>query len=178
VIFIVRATSQANATARALRLEVNAFSQQEQELRQKAAAVQQSLTPEQYQTLRATHELVDRKSFSWSRLFADLEAALPPNIKVTRISVREVTSKEGQTLAELDLAVLAKAPATVTTMIADMHKEGIFKGEMRSQNLQKGRGESGTEFELFVVYSPRASVPASDKETAALAASHPAGGAK
>jgi hypothetical protein len=40
-------------------------------------------------------------------------------------------------------------------MIADMDRDGIFRAELRAQNLQKGRGESGTEYELFVVYRPR-----------------------
>jgi hypothetical protein len=37
-----------------------------------------------------------------------------------------------------------------------MHQEGIFQAELRAQNLQKGRGESGTEYELYVVYRARA----------------------
>jgi hypothetical protein len=37
-------------------------------------------------------------------------------------------------------------------MITAWHKEGIFQPELRVQNLQKGRGESGTEYELYVIY--------------------------
>ena len=33
-----------------------------------------------------------------------------------------------------------------------MHQAGIFEAEIRNQNLQKGRGEAGTEYELFVIY--------------------------
>ena len=54
--------------------------------------------------------LVDRKRFSWSRLFADLESALPGNVRVTRISVRDVAARGEQTLAELDLTVVSKTP--------------------------------------------------------------------
>jgi hypothetical protein len=41
-------------------------------------------------------------------------------------------------------------------MISSMDRAGIFQAELRSQNLQKGRGESGTEYDLVVVYRPRA----------------------
>ena len=108
------------------------------------------------QTIAAAHVLVDRKRFSWSRLFADLESALPPNVRVTRISVRDVAARGEQTLAELDLAVVSKTPATITEMLGEMDRAGIFQAELRSQNLQKGRGESGTEYELYVIYRPRA----------------------
>jgi len=42
-------------------------------------------------------------------------------------------------------------------MISSMHQEGIFEAEIRNQNLQKGRGETGTEYELFVIYRSRSS---------------------
>jgi hypothetical protein len=59
-------------------------------------------------------------------------------------------------VAELELAVFAKTPTTITEMISSMDRAGVFHAELRSQNLQKGRGESGTEYELYVVYRPRA----------------------
>jgi Tfp pilus assembly protein PilN len=99
--------------------------------------------------------LVDRKRFSWSRLLADLESSLPENVKVSRITVRDVATESNQTIAQLDLAVFATSPSTISEMISSMHQEGIFQVELRSQNLQKGRGESGTEYELYVVYRSR-----------------------
>lgn len=176
LLFIARLTTQANSKASTIQLEINQLSQQEQALRQKATEVKGSLTPEQQQALSAAHGLVDRKRFSWSRLLADLEAALPGTVKVSRISVRDITTRGGQTVAELDLAVFAKAPATVTDMIAQMDRAGIFQAELRSQNLQKGRGEAGTEYELNVVYTPRAGAPSSS--AANVASIEPAGGNK
>ncbi len=85
-------------------------------------------------------------------MLADLETSLPNNVKVSRIAVREVTNQSGQTVAQLDLAVFTQNPATMSEMISAMHREGIFQVEVRNQNLQKGRGESGTEYELFVIY--------------------------
>lgn len=176
LIFIVRATGQANVNAYAIQSEINALRQQEHVLRKQAEAVKNSLTQEQIKTLSAAHELVDRKRFSWSRLFADLESALPNNVRVTRISVRDLAAQGDQMLAELDLTLAAKTPSAITSMIADMDRLGIFQAELRSQNLQKGRGETGTEFELFVVYRPRAAVPGTADESNNLASVEPTSG--
>jgi Tfp pilus assembly protein PilN len=159
LILIIRATNQARTEAEAVQTDVNDLSQKELALRKQAEAVRNSLTSEQLQTLEAAHTLVDRKHFSWSRLFADLESALPGSVRVKRIGVRGVATRNDQTLAELELTVAAKTPAAVTDLIADMDRIGIFQAELRSQNLQRGRGESGAEYELYVVYRPRAGSP-------------------
>ena len=156
LVFIVRSTSRTNTLAAAVQKDINTLKQQEIEGRQKVQAIKNSLTTDQLQTLGAAHTLVDRKHFSWSRLFADLELALPGTVRVKRIAVRGVTTQGNATLAELELAVVAKSPSAVTEMIGDMDRAGIFHAELRAQNLQRGRGESGTEYELSVIYRPRA----------------------
>src|SRR6185436_15228669 len=87
-----------------------------------------------------------------------LEGALPDNVRVSRIAVRGVSIQGGQTVADLDLAVFSKNPSTVVDMIKLMDHDGVFHANLVSQNLQKGRGEGGTEYELSVVYRPRAGV--------------------
>ena len=163
LIVIVRWTGQARGQANMVQTDINALNQREQSLKSRAADVKNSLTPTQLQTLDAAHVLVDRKRFSWSRLFADLESALPENVRVTRISVRDVAARGDRMLAELDLNVVSKSPTTITDMIAEMDRAGIFQAEVRSQNLQKGRGEVGTEYELYVVYQPRAAATGDNK---------------
>ncbi|MDQ3668286.1 MAG: hypothetical protein M3410_17275 [Acidobacteriota bacterium] len=169
-VFIIRATAQANAQSKAVQSDINKLNQQAQAYQKQAEAVRTALTTEQLKTLTAAHELVDRKRFSWSRLLADLEAALPGSVRVTRISVRDVATRGDLTLAELGLAVVSRAPSTITEMIAEMDRAGIFQAELRSQNLQKGRGESGTEYELSVIYRPPAGSASSDDDPDALAA--------
>ncbi len=155
LVLVVRLTSDANRQAAIAQTEINGLKQSEQELVQSAELVKNSLTPDQQKALPAAHELVNRKAFSWSRLLADLEASLPGNVRVSRIAVRDVITDSNQTIAELDLAVFAKSPTTITEMISSMHRAGIFQPELRAQNLQKGRGESGTEYELYVIYRSR-----------------------
>ena len=178
----MRWTGQAKAQADVVQADINVLNQQEQGLKAEAVAVKNSLTQEQLQTLAAAHVLVDRKRFSWSRLFADLESALPGTVRVTRISVRDVAARGEQTLAELDLNVVSKNPSTITDMIGEMDRVGIFQAELRAQNLQKGRGESGTEYELYVIYRPRAGASTADKTqdlaSAESATAAPTGGEK
>ncbi|MDQ3173562.1 MAG: PilN domain-containing protein [Acidobacteriota bacterium] len=169
-VLIIRATAQANAQSKAVQSDINNLNEQAQAFQKRAEDVRIALTAEQLKTLVAAHDLVDRKRFSWSRLLADLESALPGSVRVTRISVRDVATRGEQTLAELDLTVVSRTPSTITEMIADMDRAGIFQAELRSQNLQKGRGESGTEYELSVLYRPRAGSASSDDKAALASA--------
>ena len=155
LILVVRLTTTANKEADRTQLEINALKQKEQALLEAAKSVKASYSGDQQQALPSAHQLVERKGFSWSGLLADLEAALPNNVKVSRISVQDVTKDGDQTVAQLDLAVFAKNAATINEMISSMHQQGIFQLELRNQNLQKGRGESGTEYEFFVIYRAR-----------------------
>ena len=155
LVIVVRLTSNANKEAAITQAEINQLKAREQGLMDTAKKVQNSFTPEQQIALPAAHELVDRKAFSWSRLLADLESSLPGSVRVSRIAVRDVTRQGNQTIAQLDLAVFTKNASTISEMITAMHQEGIFEAELRNQNLQKGRGEAGTEYELFVIYRAR-----------------------
>lgn len=160
LVVVVRLTTTTRNEARLVEAENNQLKQREHAQLDAAKQVQNEFTPDQQQALPAAHELVDRKAFSWSRLLADLEASLPSNVKVSRIAVRDVSRQGNQTIAQLDLAVFAKDPATISEMISAMHQEGIFLAEIRNQNLQKGRGEQGTEYELAVTYRAHSSYAA------------------
>ena len=157
LIFVMRLTTNARKEASALEAEIILLKQREHVGLDAAKQLQQELTVDQKQALPAAHALVDRKAFSWSRLLADLEASLPEKVKVTRISVREVNRQADQTIAQLDLSVFSQDPAVVNAMISSMHDEGVFLAEIRNQSLSKGRGENGTEYELFVIYRARSS---------------------
>jgi len=155
LVVVVRLTTTTTSEAKRVEAEINQLKQQEKTLLDATKLVKNSLTPDQQQALPAAHQLVDRKGFSWSRFLADLETSLPEKVKVTRIAVRDVNKQGDQTVAQLDLSVFARDAATINDMISSMHQEGIFEAEIRNQNLQKGRGEPGTEYELFVLYRSR-----------------------
>ena len=155
LIVVVQLTTSINREVAAKTAKVNKMKQEEQELMAKGEELKRQFTNEKQQALQSAHQLVDRKGFPWSRLFADLEEALPDNVRVSRIAVRDINRQGDQTVADLELVVFSKTSTSVLQMMSDMNKHGVFNAELRNQNLQKGRGEGGTEFELGVVYRPR-----------------------
>jgi hypothetical protein len=155
LLVVVRLTTVAKRQGDATQLELNNLRQQEQALMKTADEIKSLLSPEQQQAVPAAHQLVDRRKFLWSKLLVDLEASLPANVKVSRIAVRDVTTQGDQMVAELELGLFAKTPETISDMISSMYQEGIFQPDLRTQTLQKGRGESGTEYDFVVIYRPR-----------------------
>ncbi|HEY3105068.1 MAG TPA: hypothetical protein VGJ69_15915 [Pyrinomonadaceae bacterium] len=164
LLFIAKWTFNTNAQARTASRDVMDLRTQSEELKKRAEEIKKALTPEQQRTLKSAHTLVNRKQFSWSRLFADLEGALPREVRVTRIAVKEVRSDDDRTVANLELVVASKSSTVVTEMIQNMAREGIFDAQLVAQNPQRGREESGAEYELNVNYTPRAGAPIAPAE--------------
>ena len=156
LLLVVQLTTSSRREAALVEGQITQLKQREHILLDAANEVKQSFTPEQQQAIPAAHQLVDRKAFSWSRLLSDLESALPSNVKVTRIAVRDVNREGDQTIAQLDMALFTKNPATMSDLLKTWQENGVFYAEIRNQNLAKGRGEAGTEYELAVVYRARA----------------------
>jgi len=161
---IAKSTVQTSAKIATAQSEINRLQRENNELNKRADAIKTAMTPEQQSTLKSAHALVDRKKFSWSLLFADLEAALPGGVRVSRIVVNQVRIQDDRTVANLDLTVASKNPTLITEMIEDMERDGVFHAELRTQTLQRGRGESGAEYEMDVRYLPRSGVPISPGE--------------
>jgi Tfp pilus assembly protein PilN len=158
LVFIAKWTFNTNAQAQTYARDVAELRQKADDLNKRAEEIRSTLTPEQQRALKSAHTLVDRKQFSWSRLFADLESALPGSVRVTRITVKGVRTQDARSVTNLELVVASKNAATVTQMIEDMERQGIFHAELVSQNSERGRGESGQEYEMNVFYTPRAGV--------------------
>ena len=155
LLFIAQSTFRTNTTIAATQRDVTELRKTLDTLLKQEKAVETALTTEQKRQLKYAHGLVDRKRFSWSRLFADLEASLPGEIRVTKIVVKKVGMQGDRPVADLDLVVSSKAPSNVTQMIEAMESEGIFQAELVAQNPQRGKGETGSEYELNVHYVPR-----------------------
>ena len=161
LVFLISKSNQTNSRTAEIEREVDRQRQQISLLERRAEEITRSLTPDQLQTLQAAQSLVERKRFSWARLFADLEGALPGSVRVKRISVRDVALRGERTVAELELVVVSKNPADATAMIMEMDRAGVFRAELIEQNLEKEGNASNTISTLRVIYQPRGSVPVS-----------------
>jgi Tfp pilus assembly protein PilN len=164
ILLIARSTIQTNAKIVTAQSDVTRLQKDINGLNKRAEAIKTAMTPEQQSTLKSAHALVNRKKFSWSLLFADLEAALPGGVRVSRIVVNGVGTQDDRTIATLDLTVASKNPTLITQMIEDMERQGTFHAELKTQTLQRGRGESGAEYEMIVRYVPRSGVPIAPSE--------------
>lgn len=155
LLFIAQKTYSINRQTDAEQREVAELRKQTEDLNKRAEAIKTALTPEQKRELKYAHGLVDRKRFSWSRLFSDLEGSLPGGVRISRIAVKGVGLENDRPVADLDLVVSSKDYKTVTDMIQDMQSQGVFSPVMVAQNPQRGKGETGSEYEMNVHYVPR-----------------------
>lgn len=163
--------SRENETARK---QVSEMEAEVARLKGEGSKVQQQLTPNQRDILVASHKLVASKTFGWSRLFADLEAVLPPSVSASRIAVENVYRDGDRVRAELEFGVLSRDYQSVMNMIAAMNNSGSFQAELRSQDLQKNERVTYSEYTLHLIYTPTYSYsPAATDEVA----QNPAGGA-
>jgi Tfp pilus assembly protein PilN len=176
LVYIISQSRSLRERADTVASSLDTLRKQEAELLRLKDEINKALAPEQRQLLDAAHALVDRKQFYWSRLFADLEAVLPGNVRVIRINVRDVFLRGGQTYAELELTVMSKAPTDVTNMISEMDRGGVFQAEPMAQNLQKGSTGGGMEWVLRVIYRPRAGAPANPEQPTSVASAAANGG--
>ena len=129
------------------------------ELNSQREAVQEELTPDQRARLIGTHKLVANKSFGWSRLFSDLEQVLPGSVSASRISVENIFKDGDRIKAELNFSVLSRDYQSVAVMIDNMNNSGVFKAELRGQDLQKTERLTFTEYTLHLIYVPNYLAP-------------------
>lgn len=152
------------ATAEDLMRESRVQAQQVERERERLLA---EMTPADVASLQSAHKLVDRKSFSWTRLFNDLESAMPQTVRVTRISVRDVAQNRNITVADVGMTVIGRTADDVTNMIAQMNASGVFLVTPLTQTADaRGRG---VEWTLQVNYmpAPLRTTPSLDKQVSA-----------
>lgn len=125
-----------------------------QKLKGEGEKVQQLLSPEQKALLSASHKLVANKAFGWSRLFADLEGVLPGSVSASRISVENIYQDGDRIKAELDFGVISRDYPAVMQMIENMNNSGLFRAELRGQDLQKTERITFTEYTFRLIYTP------------------------
>jgi Tfp pilus assembly protein PilN len=135
--------------------EIETIQTELRDLNSKGETVQQQLSPDQRQLLIAANKLVANKSFGWSRLFADLEGVLPGSVSASRISVENVYKDGNRIKADLDFAVLSYNYQAVMTMIDNMNSSGVFRAELRGQDLQKTESSVYSEYTLHLIYTPQ-----------------------
>jgi Tfp pilus assembly protein PilN len=160
LLFTLSQYRETRARALAVEAQVRELRTERESLKRQAEEVNSMLTEDQRRTLDAAHLILNRKNFSWSRLFADLESTLPQQVRVSRITVRDIAQVGGRTRADLELAVAAKTAPDVTRMMAQMAASGIFAADLLTQTPETRGGGTGVEATLRIRYAPAAGRPA------------------
>lgn len=167
LVFVLTKNAQVRRDLSAVKTDIDKIARDSKEIDAKNQQISDTLTPQQKNDWRAANQLVNRKRFPWSRLFVDLESALPSNVRVNRINIRDIAAIGNELISEFELVVQSRDTDTVTGMIDRMEAGGIFQADVVNQALLKGKNEIGTEWTLRVRYRPRAGVGAGNDTLAA-----------
>jgi Tfp pilus assembly protein PilN len=130
----------------------------------KPASTNVTISADRNLQLLVASELIARRAFSWSQLLDDIERNLPAGVRVLRVAVaqiqpneRDAAGVEIESAATLNMSVIGKSGAEVTTMINKFHESRRFRVSPVSQKAVEGTEE--IEFELKVEYLTRPATP-------------------
>jgi Tfp pilus assembly protein PilN len=143
--------------------EVVAMEKEIGELRAESAELRRvAAPPERIKEWTAVKRLVDRRMFSWTGLFAALEEALPPGVRLVSVSPTEERDEP-----ELRLAAVGRSNEDALALMASLQEHPQFEGAFLN-GWREGR--EGFDITCSVRYAPRARPAASTKPAAGPAA--------
>ena len=98
--------------------------------------------------------LIQRKAFSWTRVFEDLERVMPTSVHV--VSLKPELSDQNQ--LELEMKVAGDNRAGPIELVHRMEGSTHFQGaQLTSENTDSGTGGTGVAAAIVAVYVPDAS---------------------
>jgi cell division protein FtsB len=127
----------------------------------KPATTNVAISQDQNLQLLEARDLIARRAFSWTQLLNDIERNLPSTVRVLRIDIAQISPEERdgtigvnktKTTAVLNMNVIGKSSAEVTTMINRFFDSRRFKVFPLSQKSVEGLED--VLFELKVEYYP------------------------
>ena len=140
--------------ARDVESEVVATEREIQALRTEEADLRQLAAPaDAIEEWAAVKRLVDRRMFSWTGLFAALEQALPPGVKLVSISPQE---EGGGT--QLALAAVGRGNEDALALLKSLQSHEEFDGAFLNG---WGEGPAGVDISCTVLYAPKSRAKAS-----------------
>jgi Tfp pilus assembly protein PilN len=99
----------------------------------------------------AVKKLVDRRMFSWTGLFAALEEAMPPGVRLVSVTPNEERGATGRT--ELKLTAVGRSNEDALALMASLQAHPEFEGAFLDG---WNEGREGFDIACTVRYAPRA----------------------
>lgn len=128
--------------------QVNALEKELGELRAETAQLGQlAASPESLKEWAVVKGLVDQRAFSWTGLFAALEDALPPGVRIVSVSPRS-----GDGRLELSLAAVGREGADALALFKALQSHADFEGAFLNSWTERG---DGVDISCSVRYSPK-----------------------
>ena len=93
--------------------------------------------------------LIQRKAFSWTRVFEDLERVMPSNLHV--VSLRPEINDQNQ--MQLDMKVACETRGAAVELVHRMEGSRHFQGAQLVQETESGEG-AGVSASVIAVYIP------------------------
>jgi len=124
------AMSQRSLGARAAEAEEEAV-----RLRAEAARIRAQINPQELQVVanaaREANQIIDQRAFSWTELFAQFEATLPPDVRVRAVQPR--LEREGSFIVAI--GVEARRAEDLDAFIEALETAGAFHNVLAVQEL-------------------------------------------
>jgi hypothetical protein len=96
------------------------------------------------------NSLIQRKAFSWTRVFEDLEQVMPPNLHA--VSLRPVINDQGEML--LDMRVAGDSRAAAVELVHRMEGSKHFQGAQLISETLSGDAGNGVSANVISTYVP------------------------
>ena len=97
------------------------------------------------------NDLIKLKATSWTRIFADLEKVLPPNVRI--VSIRPAINSRDEVF--LDMQVAADAPEQIIAFILKLESSDIFGATAVSVITPPSQTENSYRYRLSVNYAQK-----------------------
>lgn len=96
--------------------------------------------------------LLERKSISWTKIFADLESVLPPSVKLISVRLPQITSRNE---VMLDMVVGAKEPESVIGFLKKLEESPLFGPLQGHSSLPPSQNEPLFRYRVTVNYAQK-----------------------
>jgi Tfp pilus assembly protein PilN len=152
VFLVVNERNQMSATrASVARLteEVNKMDREQAELE---GVLRQPANAEVLERSLLLNTLVERKSISWTRIFADLEGVLPHNVRVISVRLPQINSRNQ---VSLDMTVGAQDPAPVIDFLKRLQESPLFGPASLHSSLPPTQNEPLYRYRISVDYAQK-----------------------
>ena len=110
--------------------------------------------PENAEVLERTvflNELLYRKGISWTKIFADLGQALPPNVRI--MTIRPFVNKQNK--VTVDMTVGAETPAAVIEFLKALESSPLFESVSAPSSLAPSQAEPLYRARMTVNYAQK-----------------------